>query len=75
MVGIFFIAVVFQQDAEVVTVGQPAFGRKANSDSVYKGSRKSTAPEPGQEAVDKKGVAMALQTISSSIFSPSQVRI
>lgn len=75
VVCLFFIVVVLQQEAEVITGVQPASGRKADSASARESSKeRHSTKAAARRQWAKRQWAIALQVTSSSIFSISQVR-
>lgn len=67
---LFFVDVVFQQEAEVITVGQPASGRKANSDSIHESSKERHSTKAGGRRQWTKGSGVQLSKPSPAASFP-----
>ena len=68
VVCLFFADVVFQQEAEVITVGQPASGRKANSDSIHESSKERHSTKAGgrRQWTKRSGVQLSKPSPAAS---------
>lgn len=67
--------VVFQQEAGMVTVGQTASGRRANSDLIHEGSLERHSTKARGGVAGKWEWRCGSPNISSGIFSIPQVRL